>query len=429
MKHYTLDERILIQRALTVNQSFTQIAESIGKNRTSISREIRAHLRGEGKPARSKCLHRSECIFDDPADCPAPNCSKRACSVVCSQCAKYCDRYEPEICPKLLKPPYVCNGCDERGNSCLLDKRLYDAEYAHSQYKKTLSESRTGISLTQNELQHITDTVIPLIKNGVSLSVAYREYADSMPISERTLYEYIDKGVFNICNLDLRRKVRRKPLRKKSGPELHVDKKCHVGRTYADFLRFTEKYPDIHVREMDTVEGVKGGKVILTIFFRECDLQLMFLRDIKTAAGVSDVFFGLRCALGDGFTDIFRVILVDRGTEFTDPASIEVDPETGEYDCNVFYCDPQQTNQKSRCERSHEYIRYILPKGSSFDDLTQKDVTLMMNHVNSMPRASLNGKAPVQEFLSLYGEETAAKLGLQYIPLEELYLKPELLKK
>lgn len=46
-----------------------------------------------------------------------------------------------------------------------------------------------------------------------------------------------------------------------------------------------------------------------------------------------------------------------------------------------------------------------------------------------MPRASLNGKAPVQVFLSLYGEETAAKLGLQYIPLEELLLLPELLKK
>ena len=429
MKHYTLDERIQIQRALTLKQKFTQIAESLGKDRTSVSREIRSHLKGEGKPARSKCLHRHECIFNDPADCPAPSCSKRACSIACSQCARYCDNYEAEICPKLLKPPYVCNGCDERGNSCLLDKRLYDAEYAHSRYKQTLSESRSGISLTENELQHISATVIPLIKKGVSLSVAYREYADSMPVSERTLYEYIDKGVFNADNIDLRRKVRRKPSRKKSGPELKVDRKCHIGRTYADFIAFTGEHPNLQIREMDTVEGKKGGKVILTIFFRECDLQLMFLRDSKTAAGVSDVFSGLRCALGDGFTDMFRVILVDRGTEFTDPASIEVDPETGEYDCNVFYCDPQQTNQKSRCERSHEYIRYILPKGSSFDDLTQEDVTLVMNHVNSMPRASLNGKAPVQVFLSLYGEETAAKLGLQYIPLEELILLPELLKK
>ena len=429
MKHYTLDDRIVIQRCLTINKNLTQIGEAVGKNRTSVAREIKAHLKSEGKPARSKCIHRHECIFDDPAKCPVPNCPKSACSVVCAHCAKYCDRYEPEICPKLRKPPYVCNGCDERGGGCHLDKRLYDAEHAHAQYKQTLSDSRSGISLTENEMKHIEETIIPLIKNGVSLPIAYNEYADSMPVSERTIYDYIDKGVFSAGNLDLRRKVRRKPFRKKSGPELHVDKRCHVGRTYADFLAYVEKHPDVPIREMDTVEGTKGGKVILTIFLRECSLQLMLLRDTKTAADVSSAYAGLRKVLGDDFTRIFKLVLTDRGSEFTDPLAIEFNQSTGEAECRVFYCDPQQTDQKSRCERNHEYIRYILPKGSSFDDLTQTDVTLMMNHINSMPRASLNGQSPVQAFMSLYGDETAAKLGLKYIPLEKLLLKPELLKK
>ncbi len=429
MKHYTLDDRIRIQRGLTINLSFTEIGDSIGKNRTSVSREVQAHCRGEGKPARSKCKHRSECIFDDPSKCPVPSCSKRTCSVVCSQCAKYCDRYEPEICLKLLKPPYVCNGCKDRGEGCHLEKRIYDAEYAHKEYKRTLSDSRSGISLTENELRHIEETVIPLVKNGISLPVAYDAYAASMPVSERTLYDYIDKGVFSAGNLDLRRKVSRKPTRKKSGPVLHVDKKCHIGRTYADFENYIAKNSNLNICEMDTVEGKKGGKVILTVFFRGYDLQLMFLRDTKTAADVSASFSDLRKTLGDDFSKIFQVILTDRGTEFTDPVSIEFDTSTGERICRVFYCDPQQTNQKSRCERNHEYIRYIRPKGYTFDDLSQEDVTLMMNHINSMPRASLNGKAPVQVFRSLYGEETVTRLGLKYIPLEELLLKPSLLKK
>ena len=114
MKHYTLDDRLRIQRGLTINLNFTEIGNSIGKNRTSVSREIQAHYRGEGKPARSKCRHRNDCIFKDPSECPAPSCSKRTCSIACSQCARYCDRYEPEICPKLMKPPYVCNGCEHR---------------------------------------------------------------------------------------------------------------------------------------------------------------------------------------------------------------------------------------------------------------------------------------------------------------------------
>jgi IS30 family transposase len=429
MKHFTYDDRLLIQRALTLGWSFTRIASELAKDRTSISREIQAHRYGEGKPARSKCKFRHECIFDDPAKCPAPSCNKKVCSVSCSQCALYCDRFEPEICHKLLKPPYVCNGCKERGNGCHLAKQLYDAECAHKDYKTTLSESRAGISLTESELNFIADTVIPLIKNGVSLPVAYSAYADRMPVSERTLYDYIDKGVFDAGNLDLHRKVRRKSSRQKSGPVLHVDKKCHVGRTYADFLAYLEDHPHARVSEMDTVEGTKGGKVILTIFFRDCSLQLMFLRDTKTTSSVSDAYAWLRKALGSTFVLLFDAVLTDRGTEFTDPTSIEIDPETGEVLCSVFYCDPQQTNQKSRCERNHEFIRYILPKGSSFDDLTQDDVSLMMNHINALPRASLNGKSPYQTFVSIYGRETADKLGLKLILLEELCLKPELLSK
>lgn len=428
MKQFTFDDRLRIQEGLTTNNNYSQIARDIGKNRTSISREVKAHLQEKGKPARSKCKHRKECIFEDQTMCPVPNCTKRACSTACSKCAEYCDRYEPIICPKLLRPPYVCNGCADRAN-CYLLKRFYFAEHAHEEYRLTLSDSRTGICLTREQIRQIETTVIPLVKNGVSLPVAYSEYADSMPVSLRTLYDYISKGVFNIDNTELRRKVFRKPNRQKSGPVLHVDKKCHVGRTYADFLAFTKANQNFAICEMDTVEGRKGGKVILTIFLRNCDLQIMFLRDTKTAAEVTAAYDLLRRKLGDDFVDIFRVVLADRGTEFSDPGAIELNPETGEYDCNVFYCDPQQTNQKSRCERNHEYIRYILPKGTSFDDLTQDDIDLVMNNVNSMPRGKLNAKSPVQVFMSLYGEEIAARLGLKYVPLEQLYLKPDLLNK
>lgn len=428
MKQLTFDDRLQIQKGLTLNKNYSQIAKDLGKNRTSVSREVQAHLQEKGKPARSKCIHHKECIFEDKSLCPVPNCTKRACSVACSKCADYCDRYEPIICPRLLHPPYVCNGCIERGD-CFLLKRFYDAEHAQQEYRQTLSDSRAGISLTKDQIQHIADTVIPLIKNGVSLPVAYGEYEDSMPVSLRTLYDYINKGIFDIDNTDLRRKVFRKPNRKKSGPVLHVDKKCHVGRTYAEFLAFIKANPHFSICEMDTVEGRKGGKVILTIFLRSCDLQLMFLRDTKTAAEVTAAYDLLRRYLEDNFVDIFRVILTDRGTEFSDPGAIELNPVTGEYDCSVFYCDPQQTNQKSRCERNHEYIRYILPKGTSFDGLTQDDIDLVMNNVNSMPRGKLNAKSPYEEFVSMYGEELAAKLGLKYVPLKQLNLTPELLRK
>lgn len=426
MKHLTYDERLQIQKALTLKYSFSEIAEKIYKNRTTISREVKTYSRYIGKPARSKCKYK--CIFEDQSKCPVPNCTKRICSIACAKCAQYCDQYEPEVCKKLTRAPYVCNGCDERG-ICPHMKKMYEADYAQQQYRHILRDSRAGISLSGDEINFIEEKIIPLIKNGVSVPVAYDAYADSMPVSVRTLYSYIDKGFFEIDNIDLRRKVRRKVGKKKSGPVFHVDKKCHVGRTYADFQEFTEKHPYMNVCEMDSVEGRKGGKVLLTIFFRNCDLQLMYLRRANTSATVIEAFNWFRSVLDDNFKNVFPLILADRGTEFTNPSAIEINSITGEVECSMFYCDPQQINQKSRCERSHEYIRYILPKGTSFDELVQEELNLVMNHVNSMPRGRLNAQAPIQLFTELYGAETATRLGLEYLPLEQLCLKPELLKK
>lgn len=127
MKHLTFNDRLHIQKSLTINDSFITIAESIGKNRTTISREIKAYSRTEGKPSRSKC--KNTCVFEDRYECPVPICNKRECSITCAQCAKYCDKYEPYICKDLKKAPYVCNGCEKR-SLCSLEKKLYDAEFA-----------------------------------------------------------------------------------------------------------------------------------------------------------------------------------------------------------------------------------------------------------------------------------------------------------
>ena len=77
-------------------------------------------------------------------------------------------------------------------------------------------------------------------------------------VDERTIYNYIDAGVLSVGNLDLPRKVRYKKRKKKKS--VRVDKKCHVGRTYEDFLSFMEEHPDYAVVEMDSVEGKRDSK-------------------------------------------------------------------------------------------------------------------------------------------------------------------------
>ena len=219
------------------------------------------------------------------------------------------------------------------------------------------------------------------------------------------------------------------PYRKKSGPVLRVDKQCHINRTFDDFNRYIAENPDVVVSQMDTVEGRKGGKVILTILFTNCGLQLMFLRERNTAASVINVFNYLKHVLSDEqFKRLFQAILANRGSEFTDPKQIETDMDTGEVMCRLFYCDPMNSNQKANCEKNHSFIRYIIPKGTSMDHLSQNDITKMMNHINSYPRKKWNGQSPVDIFIKIYGQEITSQLGLAKIPPESITLTPDLLR-
>jgi len=95
----------------------------------------------------------------------------------------------------------------------------------------------------------------------------------------------------------------------------------------------------------------------------------------------------------------------------------------------MFYCNPSSPFEKGAIENNHEFIRRILPKGTSFDNLTQEDdIQLMLNHVNSYKRLKLNNKSPHETFAFLHGEEALKRLGAEFISAQDIILKPELLE-
>ena len=232
-------------------------------------------------------------------------------------------------------------------------------------------------------------------------------------VSERTLYRLVDASLLSARNIDLSRKVRFKPRKKKE--PLKVDRKCRIGRTYDLFKVFMSQHPDMPIVQIDSVEGIKGGKVLLTIHFVKAEFMLAFLRDRNDARSVTLAFDRLFDLLGpDDFKKIFNVILTDNGSEFSDPLSIECCKD-GSKRTTIFYCDPSAPFQKGSLERNHQFIRMFLPKGSSFDDLTQNMVDLMMDNINSYARESLSNKSPYEMFAFLYGEQILKKLGCSLI--------------
>lgn len=95
------------------------------------------------------------------------------------------------------------------------------------------------------------------------------------------------------------------------------------------------------------------------------------------------------------FCEMFQVILADCGSEFTDPLAIEFE-EDGNRRIYVFYCAPQRPDQKGSIEVTHEFIRRIVPKKTSFAFLTQDKANRMMSHINSYKRSD--------DFLFVYNE-------------------------
>lgn len=417
-KHLSFDDRLEIENGLKNRKTFKEIGNIVGKDCTTISKEIRNHLIVKDISSIGRkfnnCINRKNCEF-------------RQKGIMCN--IHNCSHYQKETCKNLSKPPYVCNGCKER-NSCTLTKHLYEATYALKEYKETLSDSRSGISYTKGEINYLNNLLKPLIiDQKQSLHHIYINNKNKMICSERELYRLIDNDVLEVKNIDLLRKVRYRE-RKKEITYYKVDKNCLKGRKYQDFLKYIEDNSDTPIVQMDSVEGIKDGKVLLTIHFVTCGFMLAFLRNQNDAQSVIDIFDNLEDILKmDTFKKLFVVILTDNGTEFSNPSEIEISKITGEERTKVFYCEPRRSDQKGSCEVNHEFIRRILPKKTSFDNLTQEDINLMMSHINSYKRKKLNDCSPIQLFSLMYGNDIANKLGIKEIKPNMINLSENLLKK
>lgn len=427
-KHLDLKSRYVIEHSLDTGMSFKAIALELGKDCTTISKEIRNHLTVKksgayGKPFND-CSRRFECdIFHLCKNCS--NRSGRPCKF-CGNCISSCVLYQKEVCTSLTKPPYVCNGCCDR-RSCTLEKRLYDALYAQSEYEQTRSESRSGFALSEQELKRLDSVVSPLLLKGQSIHHICQHHADSIMQSEKTIYTYVDNNLFSARNIDMPRKVRLRP-RKKKPVAFRVDRKCRTGRTYQDYRAYRELFPDTPVVELDSVEGVRGGKVLLTLHFVQSSLMLAFLRDANDSQSVIDIFETLYLELRpDIFMELFPLLLADNGSEFSHPSAIELDRQ-GNRRCRLFYCDPAAPYQKGAAENNHEFIRRIIPKGTDLGLYTQEQISRMMSHINSYLRKALGNRSPYETFAFPYGTEILEKFGLRKIPPDEITLSPELLK-
>ena len=381
-KHLTLSDRNDIQLGLERGETFKVIGQSILKDPTTVSKEVK----------RNRQVRESTC--------------------------------DNLPCPLLDKAPFVCNGCPKRRQNCGYKKILYLAKQAQKQYEQTLVEAREGTPLNSKAFWDMDKVISDGVKKGQHIYHILKTH--NLDVSSSTVYRHIRKGYLSIAPIDLARAVKFKERRKSKLPS--IPKEAKKGRSYEDFQNYLILNQLDSWLEMDTVMGRMGGKVLLTFNLSFCNFIFARLLDNKTALEVTKHLYDIKNTLHQAdkdFFQLFPVILTDNGGEFARVDDIEMDVR-GE--SKLFFCDPNRSDKKGRIEKNHTLIRDILPKGTSFDNLTQEDINLVCSHVNSVKRAALNGKSAYELFAFTYGEEIPKLLGISKIPAEDVCQSSKLLQ-
>lgn len=421
-KHLTFAERQIIETGIRNGSSKIAIAKTLGKDKSTIGKEIKLHR-----------FHQNSRVY--PVDCTKfAKCKNRNASF----CNSNCPDYDKFICKHRDRTPGACNGCDKY-NSCRYEKFKYTADIADSQYKETLVVSREGVNATMNQIRELGLLIKPLLEQGQSVYVILRDHPE-IGLCEHTLYNYIEDGVFQAAGisincLDLKRQVRRKM--KKSKREQYKPRKDRsylLGRKNEDYLHYMEQNPSSHVVEMDTVyNDVSKGPFIQTFIFIDYGILFAIYHEVKTSEEMLAGINLLEEILGQ---ELFRkeveVLVTDRGSEFVLAKEAETSAD-GSHRTNIFFCDAMASWQKPHIENVHLLLREICPNKTDLRNLgltDQNKMDLVVSHINSYPRESLNDKTPF-ETAQFFCPELVRKMcdhGLKIIKSDDVILKPYLLK-
>ena len=411
--HLTVQERIIIEKGIENGSTKAAIALTIGKDKSTVGKEIKKHRELVHKSSyKINCANMKNCSHNH----------------VCDNCADF----KPFTCNRRDRSPGACNGCSKYTH-CRYDKYRYKADFSHKKYREDLVDSRTGINMSYEECKAMADIIVPLIKAGHSPYHIVTNHPE-LNISEKTLYNYIENGIFRefgLLDIDLRIKTKRKITKKASNKyKKREDKKYLNGRTYDDFINYTAENKNLSVVEMDTVyNNGSTGPFMQTFKFSDYSFMFIVYQEEKTAKSMVEGVDLLEKILGeDLFSEEVAIIKTDRGSEFCDAEGFEKE-ENESRRTRIFYCDPMASGQKGSLENNHKEIRYICPKENDLKDLglnSQEKANLIVSHINSQSKEHLKGKSPleVMEFMNPALYQKFKDFGIERINKDNIVLKP-----
>ena len=285
-------------------------------------------------------------------------------------------------------------------NSNETTEERYSPDIAQEKKDEILASKGADLKIG-NELAFANRIEEIILENDYSPAAALAQIKKEgydFTICVTTLYSYIEKGVFlNLTLKDLPEK--RKDDKKKK--RTTTQKRASKGESI-------ENRPDeINTRdefghwEMDTVVGKKGAskKSLLVLTERKTRKEIIFMLKAHTTAEVVKSLDRLERKLGAKFRKIFKTITVDNGAEFQDYEGMERSRRNKKKRTTIYYCHPYSSWERGSNENQNKLVRRHVPKGSDFDDKTQRDAEKIAEWINNYPRKILGYRSAEELYL------------------------------
>lgn len=372
MSHLTEEDRKTINNMLSHKATCREIAEKIGCDPTTVSKEIK----------KNRII------------------------------AKESKGDKKILCKKLDRFPFVCLDCSKKYTTCTLTQLKYVGDIAQKKYEYRLHESRKGINLTKEEHIKLNEILKEGLKDKKSIYSII--HSSDIDISVPTVYRYIQEKKVDVSKMDLpyavTYKKRKRAIKKYEYPE--NNKVDRMNRTYVDYLAYRKSHINEMTVQMDFLGSIiSDSKSILTLIIPDIHFPFLFIIENKNSNKVIEVFDELERRLGyHKFNEIFPSILTDRDPCFSNIQGIEFSKEIGVQRTYLFFCDAFKSNQKASVENLNKQIRKFFPKGKSVDHLTQDDMHAVNKIMIESPLFSLDGHSPKEAFILIFGQESFDKL-------------------
>lgn len=371
-KHLTFEQRKVISNGISHSYKLKEIAESLGFDPTSISKEVKRN---------------------------------REAITIGSNITN---------CKKINRWPYVCSNCPKKyNNQCAFTKYKYTAQKAQNNADINLVNSRKGIDIDSENFNKLDKIVKEGIDNKKSIYQITIENKELIDKSVTTIYRYINNGYLTTKRTDLPYAVTYKKRKHNKKYDYSENNKVdRTGHTYIDYLAYLHKNPGIYVWQLDFLGSIKSdNNNILSLVLPNMQFVLLDLIKNPNQEKVVEFFDDLEQKIGtNAFIELIPVILTDRDPCFTNIDGICFSKITGEERCKIFFCDSYVSNQKPNVENMNKQLRLYFPKGKSIDKYTTRDIQNINQTLLNRPLKSLDSFTPKDAFIKVFDEELFNKL-------------------